>query len=326
MKVLIVTPAAPGTRHGNRVTALRWRRLLRALGHRVRIAQDYTGQAVDALVALHARRSYRAVRAFRRRYPRRPVLVALTGTDIYGDLPRSRAARESVAAAFRLIALQPLAARRVPLRHRARVRVIVQSFAPAVRAAAPGAVNPAQVAVVGHLRHVKDPLRAAMAVRRLPPESALRVLHAGVAMAPRWAERARREMARNLRYRWLGALSAAATARLMARSAALVLSSRSEGGANVVSEAIGLGVPILASRIPGNVGLLGARYPGYFPVGDAAALRGLLLRLERDAAFRARLRQAIRRLRPRFTPEKERDAWHKLLRECERFLRRQGGS
>lgn len=326
MKVLIVTPASPGTRHGNRVTALRWRRILGALGHRVAIVQTYTGQAADVLVALHARHSHGAVMAFRRRYSRRPVLVALTGTDIYRDLPRNRAARESLAAAFRLIVLQPLAVRRVPPRHRARVRVIVQSFAPTARIAAAAAGNPVLVAVVGHLRDVKDPLRAAMSVRRLPHESTLRVFHAGAAMAPHWAARARREMTRNPRYRWLGHLSAAATARLMKRSAVLVLSSRSEGGANVVSEAIGLGLPILASRIPGNVGLLGARYPGYFPAGDARALRRLLLRFERDASFRARLRLAIRRLRPRFTSQKERAAWRMLLGECLTFRQKQEGT
>ena len=65
----------------------------------------------------------------------------------------------------------------------------------------------------------------------------------------------------------------------------MVLSSRSEGGANVISEAIVAGVPILASRMDGNVGLLGADYPGYFPVGDTQALARLLWRIEADAPF-----------------------------------------
>jgi hypothetical protein len=35
------------------------------------------------------------------------------------------------------------------------------------------------------------------------------------------------------------------------------ISSLAEGGANVIGEAAVVGIPVLASRIPGNVGLLG---------------------------------------------------------------------
>ena len=69
----------------------------------------------------------------------------------------------------------------------------------------------------------------------------------------------------------------------------MVISSLSEGGANVISEAAVAGVPVLASRIDGNVGLLGADYPGYFPVGDTEALARLL----RTAGAGAALRRAI---------------------------------
>jgi putative glycosyltransferase (TIGR04348 family) len=321
MRILLVTPAPAGSRLGNRVTALRWQRILRGLGHRVTLAETYGGQDADVLVALHARRSHPAVSAFQRRFPERPILVALTGTDLYEDLPESRAALASIAFAFRLIALHPLAARRLPRRHRSKLRVIRQAFAPApVRSSRKPAGRTFQVAVVGHLRHVKDPLRTALAVRSLPGASRIRVIQAGGALQPHWAERARREMLRNPRYRWRGSLTAAATARLMAHSDVLVLSSRSEGGANVISEAIGLGLPVAASRIPGNVGLLGADYAGYFPVGNTKALRRLLLRLERDPHFFTRLRSSLRRLVPIFEPAREYDAWHSLLNECAQAL------
>ena len=122
--------------------------------------------------------------------------------------------------------------------------------------------------MIGHLRDVKDPLRAAKAARLLPADSRVRIEQVGRAYTPQWAARARAEMAANPRYRWRDDVPAAAVRRLLARSHAMVISSLSEGGANVMSEAAVAGVPVLASRMDGNVGLLGADYPGYFPVGD----------------------------------------------------------
>jgi glycosyltransferase involved in cell wall biosynthesis len=95
----------------------------------------------------------------------------------------------------------------------------------------------------------------------------------------------------------------------------MVLSSLSEGGANVISEAVVGGVPILASRIDGNVGLLGGDYPGYFPVGDTKALARLLQRIETDPRFVARLRRAIGRRAPLFRLTREVATWRRLLVE-----------
>jgi len=89
----------------------------------------------------------------------------------------------------------------------------------------------------------------------------------------------------------------------------------SEGGANVVSEAVVAGVPVLASRMDGNVGLLGGDYPGYFPVGNTAALARLLGRLEREPRFVKRLRQALARRAALFRPSREIAAWRRLLAE-----------
>jgi glycosyltransferase involved in cell wall biosynthesis len=77
--------------------------------------------------------------------------------------------------------------------------------------------------------------------------------------------------------------------RVLARSHLLVLSSLSEGGANAISEALAMQVPILASCIPGSIGLLREAYPGYFPVQDTAALAHLMYRAETDTAFYAAL-------------------------------------
>src|SRR5438105_7127004 len=103
MKIILVCPAPPGSRKGNRVTAERWRRLLMNEGHQVVVATDWRGEACDVLLALHARKSYAAVRRYRQACPMGPLVVALTGTDVYHDLRRSRQAQQSIRWADRLI-------------------------------------------------------------------------------------------------------------------------------------------------------------------------------------------------------------------------------
>src|SRR5262245_11627244 len=127
LKICLTCPAPPRSHQGNRITALRWARILRALGHRVHIAYD--GRVTDAavLVALHARRSAAAVRAFHTRHPTGAVIVALTGTDLYRDMSRSRAAARSLTLADRLIVLQPAARGKLPTVVRRKTRVIYQS-------------------------------------------------------------------------------------------------------------------------------------------------------------------------------------------------------
>ena len=160
---------------------------------------------------------------------------------------------------------------------------------------------------------IKDPLRAAEAARLLPATSRVRIEQVGRAYTPAWAARARAEMTANPRYLWRGDVPGAAVRRLLARSHAMVISSLSEGGANVISEAAVAGVPVLASRIDGNVGLLGADYPGYFPVGNTEALARLLKRLEGEPRFVARLIHALARRAPLFRPAREIAAWRRLL-------------
>jgi putative glycosyltransferase (TIGR04348 family) len=315
MKIVLITPKGPTSRTGNRIAASRWARLLRRLGHRVRIAQDYDGRPADLMVAVHAWRSAAAIARFKAKYPKHPVILQLSGTDIYGYLESDPATTlRSMKLSDRLVALNDLAWRVVPAPLRARLRVIHQSAA-----ALPHPRRPSRravvVAVIGHLRDVKDPLRAAEAVRLLPAESRVRIEQVGRAYTQKWAKRARAEMEANPRYRWRDDVPTGAVRRLLARSHAMVISSFSEGGANVVSEATIAGVPVLASHIDGNVGLLGPDYPGYFPVGDTDALARLLRRLECEPRFVARLRTALRRRAPLFRPSREIAAWRRLLAE-----------
>jgi glycosyltransferase involved in cell wall biosynthesis len=94
-----------------------------------------------------------------------------------------------------------------------------------------------------------------------------------------------------------------------------VLSSRLEGGANVLSEAIVASVPVIASRIPGTVGILGANYPGYFTAGETRELMRLLIRAETEPDFLDTLRSQGERLVKLFEPAQEQKAWEELLRE-----------
>lgn len=315
MKILLVTPAPPGTHFGNRMTALRWARILRSLGHRASIVMDYAGQPCDALVALHAKRSYPAAAHFRSRHPGAPLVVALTGTDVYQDLPRNDlSAKASLQLADRLVGLHHLVGEHLPPAARAKLRVIVQS-AQRPRTLPPKNTHGFQVAVVGHLRPVKAPLLTAEAVRDLPTGSRLKVVHAGDAMEEALAGAARAEMSANPRYRWLGELAPWQARRLIARSQVMVLSSRSEGGANVVGEAVTVGTPVLASAIPGSQGLLGLDYPGYFPVDDAPALRELLLRCEGEPGFLSGLERRVALLAAQFTLHAETEGWRALLAE-----------
>jgi putative glycosyltransferase (TIGR04348 family) len=314
MKIFMACPAPPRSRKGNRVTAERWAGILRRLGHRLTIVKEYNGTPCDLLIALHARRSAAAVASYRRLHPAGPLIVALTGTDLYRDIRTSRPAQRSLLLADRLIVLQPRGLEELPPELRGKTRVILQSARPIPRPPA-RKKEVFEVCVLGHLRHEKDPFRAALALGRLPRQSRVRLLHAGQALSEAMAERARRLMARDPRYTWLGEVPAAQARRLLARSRLLVVSSRMEGGANVVSEALAEGVPVLASHIPGNVGLLGERYPGYFPVGDSEALARLLRRAETDPDFLDRLQAWCRDLAPMVDPACEVAAWRTLLAE-----------
>jgi putative glycosyltransferase (TIGR04348 family) len=284
MRISIVTPAPPRSRKGNRMTAVRWARLLRQLGHRVSIDQRYTGQPCDLLIALHAKRSADAIAQFRRQCPTSPLVLLLTGTDLYRDIRQSAVARRSLALADRLVLLQPHGAQHLPRDLRQKVRVIYQSVVPP-RNIPPRLRQEFEVCVIGHLRPVKDPFRAALAARQVPADSRIRITHLGAALTPAMERQARREMQRNARYHWLGDRPHWQTMQLLARSRLLVLSSKMEGGANAVSEAITASVPLLCSRISGSIGLLGANYPGFSKSRTLRVWRGCCAAPKRIGRF-----------------------------------------
>lgn len=315
MKITIVTPAAPGTRHGNRNTAMRWARLLRELGHRVEIQVSWDGTPADVMIALHARRSHDSARRFAGACPGRPLILVLTGTDLYRDIRADADARASLRLATHLVVLQEKGVAELPATLHPKTRVVYQS-ARAVPAPAP-LVRCFEVVVSGHLRAEKDPFRCAAALAHLPPSSRIAVTHIGRAMDSAMEREAREWMRREARYRWLGEQPHWRALRMLARARLLVISSRMEGGANVASEALIQRVPVVASRISGNVGMLGADYPGYYPLENERALARLLWRAESDPRFYRRLRDASRTRRPLVLPAQERDSLRRLLAELD---------
>ncbi len=313
MKISLITPAGKRSKSGNRTTADRWERILTDLGNRVMVDESYDGGDADMMVALHAWRSADSISLFRKRFSSRPLIVALTGTDIYRfQDSHPKTTRRSMEMADWLVCLHDRVGHDIPAKFGAKLAVVPQSAAPLIRPRKPS-MRHFDVCVIGHLREEKDPLRAAYAAREMPDDSRLRVIHLGKAHDGSWEKKAEAEKARNKRYLWRGEVPGWAVRREFVKTQLMVISSIMEGGANVVSEALVAGVPVIASDISGNIGLLGEDYPGYYRTGDTADLRALLERAERDPAFLADLNRRCEALAPRFTPAKEAAAWKSVL-------------
>jgi len=276
----------------------------------VRIDVAWNGEPCDALIALHARRSHESIINFSK--TNKPLVVTLTGTDLYRDLPDSAEARDSLELSHRVIVLQDAALAELARPIRKKARVVYQSADPHLAHRPPKA--PFRVAVVAHLREEKDPLRTAAALAWLPGLN-VQVLQIGASLDPALEKEARAWTVREPRYRWLGGMSHGRALGWMAQSHLLVVSSVMEGGANVIAEAARIGTPVLASRVSGNIGMLGAGYPGYFPLGDDATLARLLERAATEPRFYRRLKSALRARRKLFAPAAERASLAAVVRE-----------
>ena len=300
--VVIVSPALADANNGNWFTASRWSRLLR--GHcRTAVTSAWRGEDCELLIALHARRSAESIDAFATAHPSRPLIVVLTGTDLYRDIRMDVSAQRSLQQATRLVVLQDQGLDELPAAQRAKCVVIYQS-APRLQPAAP-LPRVLRVVNVGHLREEKDPVTFMRAARRLRERADIRFDQIGVALTPSLGLEARRTEAECPNYHWLGGLPRASARQHIRRAQVLVSTSRMEGGAQVILEAAQSGTAVVASHIPGNVGMLGAAHSGYFDLGDDAHLSALLERARDETNFLAELRRQTVARAPLFDPAEE---------------------
>jgi putative glycosyltransferase (TIGR04348 family) len=308
--LVIVTPALADANNGNWQTAHRWAGMLQS-AYRVRLADRWTDGDEDLMIALHARRSAPSIWAWRAAHARRPLVLALTGTDLYRDIDVDASAQQSLAAADVLVTLNEHGARRLPAAMRSKCHVVLQSCA--ARQSVAKTTRHLRVLAVGHLRAEKDPRTLFRAVNRLADRPDILVDHLGVALDPVLGQEAAALAAAQPRYRWLGGLPHAEARRRIQEAHVLVHSSVMEGGAHVVIEAIRSATPVLASRIDGNLGLLGDDYAGTFDVGDDLGLSTLIRQARDDPDMLQRLQQQVARRAPLFSPESERASLRRIV-------------
>ena len=312
MKIRFLEVPTLNIRNGNVVTSERWRMFLQSFGHDVAISSGRCDERCDLLVVFNAYKNRQAVHDAKKNRIARRIVICLTGTDLYLDLQNDPGAQDVLYLADQLVVLQPLGISALPRAVQNKTMVIFQS-----------AVTPEievfrkedtfDVCCIAHLRTVKDPLLAARAARLLPPDSRVRILHVGKALSTGYERAAAREVAENPRFTWLGEQTGERTAEVLLGSRLLVMSSLLEGGANVVSEAVVSGIPVIGTDIPCMRGLLGNDYPGLFPVGDAHRLAELLHRAEVDGRYYHELVARCRRESYKFAPERERESLKVLV-------------
>jgi len=310
--IVIVTPALAAANNGNWQTANRWARML-AGAYRVRLASSWQGGGEDLMIALHARRSAAAVAAWSATGRGRPLVLVLTGTDLYRDIARDAEAQASLRLAHRLVVLNDRGAQSLPAALRPRCRTVLQSCS--ARQALAKSPRHLRAIAVGHLREEKSPSTIFEAARLLRDRDDIRLDHVGAALDPALGRAARALSREAPRYRWLGPLPHGEARRRIQAAHILLHPSRMEGGANVIIEAVRSGTPVLASDIEGNAGVLGAGYAGLFPLGDAQALASRLLRARDDPAMLPFLQEQCAARAPLFEPERERDEVNALVRE-----------
>jgi putative glycosyltransferase (TIGR04348 family) len=308
--IVIVTPAFADANNGNWQTAHRWAGMLSG-AYRVRLAAEWSGGDEALMIALHARRSAASADIWHTCHPGRPLVVVLTGTDLYRDIDQDAGARRSLDNANALVVLNELGIRQLAGQLQNKAHVVLQSCRS--QRTLTKTRRHLRAVMVGHLRPEKAPRTFFAAARQLQGRVDILFDHVGAALDATLGDEALALAASHPRYRWLGALPHDSARRRIQAAHVLVHPSSIEGGAHVVIEAVRSGTPVLASRIDGNVGLLGDGYRGYFPLGDDAALATALCSLRDEPDTLAHLQAQCAARVPLFDPARESRALHELV-------------
>jgi glycosyltransferase involved in cell wall biosynthesis len=344
----ILTPFGQKSGMGNWRTASRYAQMLRASGINASIyepsqiedACTHSGQRTVAIV-LNAARSSEAVTTFVAEQI--PVMLVMTGTDLYGALSpeqsgseRYQRAEQALHLARLILVLQAEAGDEIRRRWPKladRVHCVLQTSAPR-KPYAPVMTQHSKTIrflVAGHIREEKDPRTAFIGFHRAFPDGwatradggrvPVRLIHVGSHQDKMLAQELIRLGAQYPGILLEGPLSHAQTLRQMTHVHCLIQSSVSEGGALVVSEAVACRLPVIASAIPAHRGQMGADYPGFFKTGDPDDLARVLQQFVSDDVFVARLRESGQALASLLaSPTAEREALARLVRQLSESL------
>ena len=315
LQVALVLPTGAPPGSGNRVSVDRWSSMLRAAGHRVRVleAPGLPNQHLDldVWIGLHAERSAASLDLALAASPKVRAITVLTGTDLHREGGLSPLARHQLERSDRLVVLSPGGLGLLPGELRARTRTIPQVPGDLEPTPLPGGTP--TLAMLGHLRPVKDPLVVLDALGHLSESAPLRIVHAGEPLDPALASRCEQASAEDPRYSYLGRIPRSQALATLESSHGLLLPSRSEGGASVLSEALLLGRAVIASDAPGITAFLPKYYGGIFPVGSANNLAALLERFAAQSSWRQELTEQCVAMGAQLRSVEEAKAWQDLV-------------
>lgn len=312
--MLVTTPYNKASLQGNNVTANRIVSILLEAGIKSEmIAKDEVVLEADVLIALHARKSAHFIKEFYTVNPEGKVILYLTGTDLYREIPNGcRICEASMEGADALVVSQEASLSSIPPRFRAKSMVVHKSIQ-LPELSVDTEVDPRLFTVIGHLREVKQPFMGVESIQLL--DDAVRLKLLGDAVALDYDSLALDWQKRDSRFQWLGRLDYTETLEWMKRSVATINTSLVEGGANSVGESIVLGIPVLASKIEGNVGMLSADYDGYFMPDDRKGLADLMSRIVHDASFLKHLQRQVNARAEMFSRENEKNDWVEVIQK-----------
>lgn len=188
---------------------------------------------------------------------------------------------------------------------------------------APGAFDarlhrPARALFVGRLHHQKGVdvlLRAARRLRELDPQLAVAYRIVGDGPLRDELSSLTRELGLTKEVEFWG--ERGDVPGFLRDTDVFVLPSRAEGISNALLEAMSLGLPVIASAVPGNEDVVEHEREGLlFPVDDPESLATAIRRVLRDADLRERLgRHARRAVESRYPIERVADRYRALYRE-----------